>query len=65
MITQVAFEHIEDEYWYVGYGPFRVVMDITDGYINATKMCLSGAKNYYHWSRLKSSHELIQLLQKE
>jgi hypothetical protein len=33
------------------------------GYINATKLCSSGGKNYCEWSRLKSSTELIQALE--
>src|SRR3977135_3622154 len=33
------------------------------GYINATKMCTSGGKDYKDWSRLKGIHELILALE--
>jgi KilA-N domain len=47
------------------YGEFRVVMMKDNGYVNATKMCSSGGKNYHDWSRLKGSQELIQGLETE
>ena len=50
-------------YWYGLYGDFRVVMDKTSGYVNATKMCRAGGKDYKDWSRLKGTQELIQTLQ--
>ena len=64
MITGIAFEQIQDNYWYGAYGEFRVVMMKDSGYINATRLCSSGGKNYYDWTRLKSSHELIQSFQR-
>src|SRR5271156_5239230 len=38
-------------------------MDKTNGYVNATKMCRAGGKDFYDWSRLKGSQELMQTLQ--
>src|SRR5438477_8486842 len=64
MLGEVAFEQIQDNYWYGAYGPFRVVMMKDTGYINATKMCSSGGKNFWDWSRLKGSTELINTLEK-
>jgi hypothetical protein len=63
MLSEVAFEQIKDNYYYGAYGEFRVIMDKSNGYVNATKMCSSGGKDYDKWSRLKSSHELIQTLE--
>src|SRR3981189_2167555 len=62
MLSEIAFEQIDRNFWYAVYGPFRVVMMKDIGYINATKMCSSGGKNYCDWSRLNSSHELINAL---
>src|ERR1700722_4067008 len=59
MISDLAFEQISGKYYYAAYGPFRVIMDKSNGYINATKMCQSGGKDYFDWSRLKGSHQLI------
>ena len=33
------------------------------GYINATKLCSSGGREYKKWSRLNGSQELIQAIE--
>ena len=63
MISEIAFEQIEGNFWYGAYGPFHVVMMKDTGYINATKLCSSGGKDFKEWNRLKGSHELIQALE--
>ena len=62
MLSEIAFEQIKDNYWYGAYGEFRVVVDKSTGYINASKMCCDGGKDFYNWSRLKGSHELVEAL---
>src|SRR3981189_2450346 len=62
MLSEIAFEQIDGNFWYAAYGPFRVVMMKDTGYINATKMCSSGGKEYKEWIKNKSSKELIQAL---
>ena len=64
MLGEVAFEQIQNNYWYGAYGPFRVVMMKSNGYINATKMCNDGGKRFFNWSDLKGSTELINALEK-
>ena len=63
MISEICFEQIKDNYWYGLYGDFRVVMDKTNGYVNATKMCRAGGKDYKDWSGLKGSQQLMQTLE--
>ena len=63
MLSEIAFEQIEGNYWYAAYGPFRVVMMKDTGYINATKMCSSGDKEYRDWSKNNTSKELIEALE--
>ena len=63
MLSEVCFKQIKDNYWYGSYGEFRVIMDKSTGFVNATKMCASAKKNYYDWSKNKSSQQLIQALQ--
>src|SRR3977135_1235830 len=65
MLSELVFEQIEGNFWFAAYGPFRVIMMKDTGYINATKLCSSGGKEYDKWSRLISSHELIQCLEKD
>jgi KilA-N domain len=58
MTSELAFQHIKGNYWYAAYGEFKVIMDKTNGYINATKMCTSGGKELCDWiktSPVKSS----------
>jgi KilA-N domain/Protein of unknown function (DUF3627) len=63
MTSELAFQHIKGNYWYAAYGEFKVIMDKTNGYINATKMCTSGGKELCDWIKNKSSQELIQTLE--
>ena len=63
IISEIAFKQIEGNYWYGANGEFRVVMMKDSGYINATKMCTSGGKDYSEWIHLKGSQELIQALE--
>ena len=65
MISELVFEQIDGNFWYAAYGPFRVVMMKDTGYINATKMCSSGDKEYRDWAKNKSSRELIQALENQ
>src|SRR5271156_2326733 len=64
MLSDIAFEQIEGNFWYAAYGPFRVVMMKDTGYINASKLCSSGGKKYESWSRLQSSQQLINAVER-
>ena len=64
MISELVFDQIEGNFWYAAYGPFRVIMMKDTGYVNATKLCRSGGKEYKDWVRLKGSQELIQALER-
>ena len=59
-ITNLAYESINEKYSKAKYGDFDVIMDITNGYINATKLCADGGKKIYHWMENKSNKELIK-----
>src|SRR5271156_79522 len=63
MLSDIAFEQIVGNFWYGAYGPCRVVMMKDTGYINASKLCSSGGKEYREWARLKNSQELISVLE--
>ena len=62
-LSDIAFEQITGNYWYAAYGPFDVIMMKDTGYINATKLCSSGGKDYCDWKCLKSNQELINALE--
>src|SRR5277367_2819470 len=58
-LSAICFEHIKDDYWYGTYGEFRVVMMKTNGWINASKMCTDGGKQFRDWKRLQGTREMI------
>jgi KilA-N domain len=60
MLSQIIFEQIKDNFYYGAYGEFRVIVDKSNGYVNATKMCKSLDKKFKDWPRLKGSQVLIQ-----
>jgi KilA-N domain/Protein of unknown function (DUF3627) len=62
MLSELGFQPIRDSFYYGYYGQFRVVIDKQDGYINATKLCSDGGKNFFHWKETKVSKELIETL---
>src|SRR5271156_29768 len=61
-LSNICYSQIRDDFWYATYGPFQVVMMKKTGFINATKLCSLGGKDFSRWSENKSSQELIQAL---
>jgi len=59
-ITTLAYEKINDQYSKAKYGEFNVIMDITTGYINATKLCADGGRKLYKWVENKGNKELVE-----
>jgi len=60
MNTSLEIETINDKYSTAKYGDFNVIIDMTSGYINATKLCSIGGKRFDHWLSNKGSKELIK-----
>ena len=65
MISEIAFEQIQGNFWYGAYGEFRVIMMKDSGYINATKMCSSGGKDYNLWARNNAGKVLVDAVSKK
>src|SRR3981189_2574596 len=63
MLSEIAFKQTSNNFWYGAYCEFRVIMMKDSGYINTTKMCSSGGKEYSEWIKNKSGKELIQALE--
>ena len=63
MLSDIAYEQIKDNYWFGIYGEFRVVMMKDSGFINATKMCRDGGKDFFMWKRTAPSQALIHELE--
>src|SRR3977135_1445646 len=64
-IGDICYEQIKSNYWYANYHGFKVVMDKSNGYINATKLCADGGKSFYNWLALKRSKETMNFYMKK
>ena len=62
MLSQVAYELVEGDYWFGKYGPFKVIIHSTSVYVNATKLCDDGGKRFRNWYQNSHSQELISTL---
>src|SRR3977135_3031660 len=64
-IGDICYEQIKGNYWYANYHGFKVVMDKSNGYINATKLCIDGGKTFNHWLENKRSKETMNFFLKK
>ena len=62
MLSNICFQQIRNNYYHGQYGNFSVVIDRDNGYINATKLCSDGGKQFKHWSDTKMCKELVNTL---
>ena len=63
MLSPICFRQIRDNFYFGQYGNFNVVIDKSNGFVNATKLCADGGKKFCHWNETKVSKELINTLQ--
>ncbi len=61
----LSYDQIDDDFCKAKYGDFEVIMMIKNGYMNATKLCISGDKRYKDWFRNKENKELINYFEKD
>ena len=59
MLSEICFQRIRGNFWYGSYGEFQVVINRESGYINASKLCKDGGKNFKNWKQNSQSQELI------
>ena len=64
-MNDLIFENINDEYAYGKYGDFNVIIMKKNGYINVTKLCKHGGKDFKHWVGTQQSQELFKGLKTE
>lgn len=61
----VAFQDVNEDYAWVNYGQFKLLMMKRNGYVNVTKMCDEGGKKFFNWRQNIRSKTLIECLSKE
>ncbi len=61
-ITDIAYQQIKGDYYWARYGDFKVIMNKSNGYINATKLCQLGgnSKELKNWTANSTSNSLIK-----
>ena len=62
--SSLIIEGINERFSWALYGDFRVIMMNSNGYINATKLCQLGGKEFKHWNETKQASELIEEVKK-
>ena len=64
MIQDICYEKIVDHMWFANYFGLKVIMNYNNGYINITKLCTDGGKQFKEWKELKHSKELLAFYEK-
>ena len=63
-LSKCIYEHIKDTFYYGLFGDFRLVIDKSTGFFNATKLCDQGGKNLFNWKRLEKSKRMVEYYQR-
>ena len=63
-LSNCIYEHIKDTFYYGLFGDFRLVIDKSTGFFNATKLCDQGGKNLFNWKRLEKSKRMVEYYQR-
>lgn len=58
-LSEIIYNDINGEFGYGSYGEFNVIIMRKNGYINATKLCLTGGRRFAKWIETNNSQELI------
>ncbi|AVL94489.1 putative KilA-N domain-containing protein [Moumouvirus australiensis] len=59
-LRNIIYENINDEYSIGKLGDFDVIFMRKYGYVNATNLCKSVKKEFYHWKENKHTKELFK-----
>ncbi len=58
-----CYDQIIGTFYYGIFGDFKLVIDKSTGYFNATKLCDSGTKRFKDWLKLDKSKKLVEYYQ--
>lgn len=58
--SNLVTREIDERFCYIKYDKFELIMMKENGFINATKLCKFGGKDFHRWKRLDYSKELIK-----
>ena len=58
-LNDVCYEQISGDFWYAVFGDFKLIVDKSTGYFNATKLCHSAGKRFRKWKDNERSKKLM------
>ncbi|ARF02730.1 SWPV1-145 [Shearwaterpox virus] len=58
--SDLVTREIDERFCYIKYDIFELIMMKENNYINATKLCKLGGKEFYNWRKLEGSRELVK-----
>jgi hypothetical protein len=61
-LKEIVYEPINQDYGWGKYGEFKVLIRRRDGFVNITKLCRDGGKNFKHWNENSSSKKMVEEL---
>ncbi|QRM16127.1 n1r/p28-like protein [Albatrosspox virus] len=61
--SNLVTREIDERFCYIKYDTFELIMMKENGFINATKLCKLGGKEFKKWIRLDGSKELIKTIE--
>ena len=62
-MPSVIFESVDNQYEWGTYFDLKVLIMTRNGYINATRMCKDGNKQFKYWLQNDSSRNLLKNLE--
>jgi hypothetical protein len=64
-LQELAFEVIDATYARGRYADLEIILMRSNGYVNATKLCALGAKQFKHWLENAHSKDLVATVERE
>ena len=49
-LAKVCYKQIDGDYWYGWYIDLQIIINKSNNYVNATKLCRELGKHFYHWT---------------
>src|SRR5277367_5380449 len=62
MLSDICYEQIRGDYWFGCYDEFKVVINKSNSFLNISRLCSDGGKQFKHWIANASSKKLIHAL---
>lgn len=63
-LSDCTYECIKDTFYHGLFGDFKLVIDKSTGYFNATKLCIEGGKHFRQWKVLEKSKRMVEYYHK-